>query len=291
MTSIELTDLPHVRSVKFPNLAASRFSAPRLETVEHMTLGQASHKSEAHLPFLSEIGSMTIIGNYSSVRLDGLQRVNEFLSMCTIPNCDDLFEGSVLGPLNRTLPSLVAANKLTFMGKTSNISTPNLTTLGLDIWPISSAEFTLLDTPASLSFPKLAFLQGTFNAQGTIASIDMFSLFNTSMEINIASSTPLNISLPIVGTTAYLGLHGAIEGVDLTNLKGVRTLDVTSSLRLDCGRLDDVFNDLVKYINDEDDWSYASYMCKSTKEKRSQGMSTGLKAGAGVLFGVVGAVI
>ncbi|KAL3431887.1 hypothetical protein BDV09DRAFT_187967 [Aspergillus tetrazonus] len=41
-TSVELPDLEYVNGIDFPVLTASRFSAPKLETVDYMYLGQAA---------------------------------------------------------------------------------------------------------------------------------------------------------------------------------------------------------------------------------------------------------
>lgn len=49
-TSVELPDLEYVNGIDFPVLTASRFSAPKLETVDYMYLGQAAPGSELDLP-------------------------------------------------------------------------------------------------------------------------------------------------------------------------------------------------------------------------------------------------
>jgi hypothetical protein len=65
---MELRDLQYVRVIELPSLTASNFSAPDLESVVTLRLGQEKFGSEALLPSLRSGGSMSIVGDYSRYR-------------------------------------------------------------------------------------------------------------------------------------------------------------------------------------------------------------------------------
>ncbi|KAJ0423157.1 hypothetical protein BJY00DRAFT_278830 [Aspergillus carlsbadensis] len=211
--TVELRDLRYIDSIELPFLVASNFSAPDLETVKSLRLGQAKAGSEALLPSLRFGDTVSVIGNYSRIVLDSLERANTSLNICTMPYCDEEFGKSIIDrPLNVTLPSLVAANRLTIATKASIVSAPKLVSIA-DFSDIQSQQLRLQlpEAPVSISFPMLEVLNGSLEVDGAIESIDLPSLLNTSKSINIATSHPLNLSLPLVSSSAYIALIGELE--------------------------------------------------------------------------------
>ncbi|KAL2867732.1 uncharacterized protein BJX67DRAFT_352163 [Aspergillus lucknowensis] len=281
---VELRDLQHIETIYFPRLAASNFSAPNLETANSVTLGQQNYGSEVRLPALKYTGDLQVEGNYSRVILDSLQTVDEFLNICSIPFCDeDYGQSTIEDPLNITLPSLISAARLNIVGKTSSISAPKLASITQISKEPPRISLTLPQTPASISFPMLYFMEGDFEARGAIAGVDLSSLFNTSLDVIIETSYPLNVSLPLTESSGYVGLSGQIESVDVPNLRTISLFNVDSDLPVDCGPLEDRFN--------TDSLPSGSYFsCHSTFQPGRR-LSTGVKAAIGVVVGIVGGAI
>ncbi|KAL4995470.1 hypothetical protein BDV10DRAFT_174576 [Aspergillus recurvatus] len=213
LTSVELPDLEYVRWIDLPKLTASKFSAQKLEGLDNMSLGQAAHGSELDFGSLvTAERSMTIIGNYSSVNLASLETMNGELSICSIEGCkEDEPYSSISSTMNLTLSSLTSIPRLQLAVKTESISLPYLNTMTEASSRGPEVDIHVLDATASVSLPQLASLKGTLDIQGSISSLNLSSLRDAEGDIYIATTHPLNISLPIV-SAEYLALTGAVEG-------------------------------------------------------------------------------
>ncbi|KAL4736516.1 hypothetical protein BDV11DRAFT_193660 [Aspergillus similis] len=212
LTSVELPDLEYVDWIDLPELTASKFSAPKLETINRMNLGQAAPGSELDFPSLvTAEQSLSIIGNYSSVNLASLKTVNGVLAICIIEDCEEEESYSLIASaMNLTLSSLTSVGRLTLAVKTESISLPDLETMIADSRVISGINIRVLDATTSLNIPRLSNLKRALNIQGSISSLNLFSLHDAEDSISIETTHPLNISLPLA-KAEDLFLTGAIE--------------------------------------------------------------------------------
>ncbi|KAL3459725.1 hypothetical protein BJX64DRAFT_278958 [Aspergillus heterothallicus] len=283
VTRVELPDLRYIYQMDFLFLPAINVSAPKLESARGIWLGQESHDSEAHFPALREVEMLGFTGNYSSVEVPVLERA-ETLSICSFANnCgrgDNEERGpSIIDPLNITLPSLEFVKDLFIGGKTASISAPKLATVN------SSAEFQLPESPASLDLPALNHVGNSFEAEGSVSSIHLPSLQNTTASVKVSSTAPLSVSLPLAGNPRFLGFFGAIEGISLPNLTNFQKLQIHSDLPLDCGPLDKRFEPIAAKIAESEGAGRGRYQCSSTTT------NDGTSATRPVFTGVVAAVM
>ncbi|KAL2822105.1 hypothetical protein BJX63DRAFT_378113 [Aspergillus granulosus] len=285
VTRVELPDLKYVFHLDFLFSPAVNVSAPKLEHADGIWLGQESHGSEAYFGALREVDKLGFTGNYSRVEVPALEHVRA-LHICSFANnCAEAEDGeygpSIIDPLNITLPSLKSVDKLFIGGKTASISAPKLTNLS------TSAEFQLPESLASLNFLELDHIGESFEAEGTISSIHVPSLHNTTASFKISSTTPLNVSIPLTGNPRFLGFFGAIEGLALPNLAEFQKLQIHSDLSLDCGLLDDIFEPIVAELEETESARKGRYQCTSAARDESSAVKPGIKIFTGSVAAVM----
>ncbi|KAL4862578.1 hypothetical protein BDV12DRAFT_190342 [Aspergillus spectabilis] len=268
---------PQIPSIELPDLQ---------ESISRLKLGQAKYESEAHFDSLKQADLITLVGNYSRystpTKLDIIHANSPtILLICTNTGCGD-DDGSITtpDPLNVTLPSLTSTPELVVVGKVSSLSLPELITVN------SRIALTLRDTTTSVSLPKLVSPDARIEIRGAISSIDMPSLESMENGLRIDTTHPLNISLPLE-RVPYLGLGGSFASVDLPDLYDFRTFEIRSTLPLDCGPLDDVFNDIAAERGDNGHAPRRHYSCESAPENKGSGVSTNFKAAISVVVSLM----
>ncbi|KAL5358562.1 hypothetical protein BJX96DRAFT_44940 [Aspergillus floccosus] len=172
VTSIELPDLKQIKNVEIGNITTLKtISMPQLETIRwRCAVYQHGITTDSlDLPSLRTVPIFHLAGAFSSVNVDSLRNVSEYLDLYG-PGVGGR-DGDTGKPLDLKFPSLVYAYRLLVEGRISSISMPKLKFLGrkhTDGGYSDDVMVRVKDTPASLSFPSLRNLTGSFSVDGPI---------------------------------------------------------------------------------------------------------------------------
>ncbi|KAL4916379.1 hypothetical protein BDW62DRAFT_105773 [Aspergillus aurantiobrunneus] len=288
IASIELPDLQHITSIDLEGSSVTSFSAPRLTSVSRLWLDQPARGSEVDLRSVVGADAVTLRGNHSSINLESLEAVVDNLIICSHPGCFDGFgDDSTPDALNLTLSSLSSVRFLDIAARTSSVSMPNLARTN-NSQGSTDMSIRLLETPGSITLPKVDYLDGRITMTGTISEIDLSSLHSADGQLTIETQNSLNINFPITRVD-YLGFRGAIEGVDLPNLEYFEELDINSTRSLDCSPLEDQFGALEAEIEGENSGASATFNCRSASADGGSG--SGLSTAARPTIGGVVSVV
>ncbi|KAI9367648.1 hypothetical protein BJX61DRAFT_527409 [Aspergillus egyptiacus] len=283
-TTIDLPDLEHVgNEVAFRTLSSlTKFSAPRLQTVG-FSVG-LGHAAEVDLRALQEVEYFSYSGNISSLRLDSLREVRRELSICNKEPC----ERNVVPDkaLDLSLPSLEMAGEIDIDGRYSSLSMPQLRNLtGGEYLQGHFSIDTSGEEVLHLSFPKLSHMTPSMGVRGPIGIFSMPSMKKLATSLHLDTSEDLNITLPFEEASSVT-LAGNLTGVQFPNLKSWGSLQVYSSLPMDCGALWESLSTVTDTTEKDN-----QLICHAAEKPRSPGLSTDAKVGIGVGVGVLVLII
>ncbi|KAE8347056.1 hypothetical protein BDV24DRAFT_53417 [Aspergillus arachidicola] len=230
VTSLELPDTQSIKNVAIANITTLKtISMPRLESVSHFAIYQHGFTTDTlDLRSLREASYFYLAGGFSSVNVDSLRNVSQFLDIYG-PGVGAEREDTGK-PLQLTFPSLVYAYRLLVEGRISKISMPKLEFLGRDHRDGGYSDDVMIRTkenPGSFSFPSLKNLTGSFSVYGPIKSLDVSSLQSSTVYMKLGTTSPLNLTLPLRKLTS-------ITFVKFPFLKDFESIDIHSTLPVGC---------------------------------------------------------
>ncbi|KAE8330060.1 hypothetical protein BDV39DRAFT_170630 [Aspergillus sergii] len=236
VTSLELPDTQSIKNVAIANISTLKtISMTRLESVSHFSIYQHGITTDTlDLRSLREASYFYLAGGFSSVNVDSLRNVSQFLDIYG-PGAGA--EGEDTGkPLQLTFPSLVYAYRLLVEGRISKIAMPKLEFLGRDHRDGGYSDDIMIrtkETPGSFSFPSLKNLTGSFSVYGPIKSLDVSLLQSSTVYMKLGTTSPLNLTLPLKKLNS-ITLHGTIESVRFPFLEDFKSINIHSTLPVGC---------------------------------------------------------
>ncbi|KAL2812297.1 hypothetical protein BJX63DRAFT_397056 [Aspergillus granulosus] len=283
-TTVDLPDLEYVgESMSMHSLSTlTKLSAPKLRTVGWTV--DVEYAAEVDLRALESAENFRYMGNVSTLRVDSLREVHQRLFICNKDGClrgvtpDTAFD--------LALPSLSVAGEIDIDGRYSSLAMPQLSNISA---PASTSGYSIVANGRfrfgtsggevlNLTFPKLSYVSGGMWVDGGIGSFEMAGMRNLTSALSLASSTPLNVTLPFRKAT-YIDILGSITEARFPNLESWESLTVYSRLKLDCGITGDSLANTTAY-------PYNCYYIEG--DSPSGGLSVSAKAGIGIGAGIGG---
>ncbi|CZR58178.1 uncharacterized protein PAC_08069 [Phialocephala subalpina] len=295
ITAISMPDLLYLGSFLARDVASqlTSISMPSLENITDLDL-ELSGPAKLNFTSLTYATNVLLMGPIDSMDFDSLTNVAGSLEISSGTSClspsDLCFNAStVVPPLAIRLPSLVNATGIDFSGNLSGLYMPTLAIannghIGRQRIGIAVETY---GNPIDISFPNLDTLTDAILA-GTMRIISFPHLQNLPGQLSIEAATPMNLDLSILNATSII-IRGNLTGVALPALGNITTLEIYSSLPLDCSFMQHVFqsirHSLVGY------GCYSPPFSSSAKSGNSASLSEGAKVGIGFGAVLAGAVI
>ncbi|RAL00813.1 uncharacterized protein BO80DRAFT_425220, partial [Aspergillus ibericus CBS 121593] len=274
LTSIEFPDLLSLGSMDVDSSNLRSLSLPQLQTASSFNVDNFESLSFSS-PKIYQADYIWITGQLASLDLPKLDTVTKILEICSDSDCTAP-SGTAF---DVNLPALRNASQVKIAGNLSSLSLPVLATTGSDAH-YAGVFISNHGNPLNMSFPELSSVTESLKFKGAMSSINLPSLHNTTADITIDSSTPLDVDLSSLIEASKILLEGKISSANFSSLEIFQQVEIESQVHINCG------TSLPQNITVGEVAS-----CSSTaKSKGSNISSRSVNIGVGVGVGVGGAI-
>ncbi|RHZ44434.1 uncharacterized protein CDV56_102305 [Aspergillus thermomutatus] len=290
LTSIELPDVlylggiylnllsvPGIVNVSVPKATATgsiNLTIPLTGAVDFRSLEQAT--------------SISLAGNYSSVRFDSLEQVNGSLSMRGVDTvAKNYLDNEAYNQLPLYFPALRSATFIQFSGVIKNFSMPVLETANFQSSNYSGPSGLSIynyGAPLDMDLPNLHSVGDVLDLQGAISRLSMDSLQSTQANITVDSSSLLAVNFTSLYSADTIQLNGDITSAAFPSLTQVTLVTINTTNPIDCSPFQRALQKAAPASNST---------CNGTGVTSSsgRGLSTSAKAGIAVGVSIAGIVI
>ncbi|KAH2935861.1 hypothetical protein KXW15_004338 [Aspergillus fumigatus] len=240
LTSISLPDVLYLggMNVDLPDSQKIiNVSAPKVTAIDSINLAVPS---TAAIDFrsLKQATSISLTGNYSSVRLDSLEQVNGNLSIRGFDTiATNFLDDEAYGQLPLSFPALKYATFIQFSGVITEFSIPVLETANIQTREYSGPSGVSIHNygaPLGLDLPKLRSVGDMLDLQGAISSLSLDSLQSIQGNITVNSSSFLDVNFTSLYSAETIQLNGNITSAEFPSLTGVNRITINTTDPIDC---------------------------------------------------------
>jgi hypothetical protein len=222
LTSISLPDVLYLGGINV-DLPSSQeiidVSAPKATAVGTINVAVPS-TAAVDFRSLKQATSISLAGNYSSVRLDSLEQVNGNLSIRgSDTNATNYLDDEAYGQLPLSFPVLKFATLILFSGVITEFSMPVLETANIQTrkyFGPSGVSIHNYGAPVDLDLPKLRSVGDMLDLQGAISSLSLDSLQSIQGNITVNSSSFLDANFTSLYSAETIQLYGNVTRYDLS---------------------------------------------------------------------------
>ncbi|GFG25721.1 hypothetical protein IFM61606_05674 [Aspergillus udagawae] len=290
LTSISLPDVLYLGGINV-RLPSSQeiidVSAPKATAVGSINLavpltGAVDFRS------LKQATSISLAGNYSSVRFDALEQVNGNLSMRGSDTvAADYLNKEAYAQLPLSFPALKSATFVQFSGVITEFSMPVLETANMQTRNYFGPSGLLIHNygaPLDLNLPKLHSVGDMLDLQGAISSLSLDSLQSTQGNITVESSSRLDVNFTSLYSTETIQLNGNITSAGFPSLTQVTRVTINTTNPIDCSSFQSALKNAAPTSNST---------CNGTgvTGTSGRGLTTRAKVGIAVGVSIAGIVI
>ncbi|KAL2824393.1 hypothetical protein BDW59DRAFT_147599 [Aspergillus cavernicola] len=249
---VELVDL-----VEFGSLLlhlVTGVNLPKLDHAVDILLVQSGLSGEANLGALVEVNNLKVQGSWTSINLASLKTVNQEIGLCAIEGCQILPDENP-PPIAVDLPLLESANKFEVAGTVESVSIPNLSVLGDREPETANNQGLRINIQGShnldVDAPSLHTLNGTIEVYGSVASVSLGALGETTVGATLNARAPLNF-YSTIQTAQYFYVWGELESIYLPDLVDLGSISLSYEPRLPCNEtLYELWQSVPDYGNDQ----------------------------------------
>ncbi|KAF4187956.1 hypothetical protein CNMCM7927_002833 [Aspergillus lentulus] len=240
LTSISLPDVLYLGGINV-HLPSSQeiieVSAPKATAVGTISLAVLS-TAAVDFRSLKQATSISLAGNYSSVRLDSLEQVNGNLSILGSDTiATNYLDNEAHGQLPLSFPALKYATFIRFSGVITEFSMPVLETTNIQtrnyLGP-SGVSIHNYGATVDLDLPKLRSVGDMLDLQGAISNLSLDSLQSIQGNITVNSSSYLEVNFTSLYSAETIQLNGNITSAGFPSLTGVSRITINTTDPIDC---------------------------------------------------------
>ncbi|RHZ53050.1 hypothetical protein CDV55_103402 [Aspergillus turcosus] len=290
LTSIELPDALYLGGINI-NLPSGQgiidVSAPKATAAGSINLAVPLTRA-VDFRSLKQATSISLAGNYSSVRFDSLEQVNGNFSMRgSDPIATNALDNEAYGQLPLSFPALKSATFIQFSGMITEFSMPVLEMANIQsnkYFSPSGLSIHNYGAPLDLDLPKLHSVGDVLNLQGAISSLSLDSLQSTQANITVDSSSFLDVNFTSLYSAGTIQLNGNITSAEFPSLTGVTRVTINTTNPINCGSFQRAIQKAAPTSNST---------CNGTgvTGTNGRGLSTQAKAGIAVGVSIAGIII
>ncbi|KAL3455479.1 hypothetical protein BJX64DRAFT_68350 [Aspergillus heterothallicus] len=241
---LELPDLVEVGDIFFSGGLPADVALPSLERAGSIDLYQTELSGEVDLGALSEAENINLRGSWTSINLASLKTVVKDIQFCGGLWCGDVNEEDPRDEgdfpwLSIDLPSLEKTDYFDLQGKIKSVSVPNLEVVGYipptELVHSQGLRMSITATGELLDFdgPKLHTLNGSLQVYGSINSLSLGALGDTTVGATFNARGPLKI-YSTIKTASHFYLWVDLESIWLPNMVDLGTVSLSIQHRLPC---------------------------------------------------------
>ncbi|KAF4260255.1 hypothetical protein CNMCM8057_002356 [Aspergillus fumigatus] len=240
LTSISLPDVLYLGGMNVDLPGSQKIinvSAPKVTAIDSINLAVPS---TAAIDFrsLKQATSISLTGNYSSVRLDSLEQVNGNLSIRGFDTiATNFLDDEAYGQLPLSFPALKYATFIQFSGVITEFSIPVLETANIQTREYSGPSGVSIHNygaPLGLDLPKLRSVGDMLDLQGAISSLSLDSLQSIQGNITVNSSSFLDVNFTSLYSAETIQLNGNITSAEFPSLTGFNRITINTTDPIDC---------------------------------------------------------
>ncbi|KAH1547964.1 hypothetical protein KXX57_002148 [Aspergillus fumigatus] len=240
LTSISLPDVLYLGGMNVDLPGSQKIinvSAPKVTAIDSINLAVPS---TAAIDFrsLKQATSISLTGNYSSVRLDSLEQVNGNLSIRGFDTiATNFLDDEAYGQLPLSFPALKYATFIQFSGVITEFSIPVLETANIQTREYpgpSGVSIHNYGAPLGLDLPKLRSVGDMLDLQGAISSLSLDSLQSIQGNITVNSSSFLDVNFTSLYSAETIQLNGNITSAEFPSLTGFNRITINTTDPIDC---------------------------------------------------------
>ncbi|PKX98447.1 uncharacterized protein P174DRAFT_500108 [Aspergillus novofumigatus IBT 16806] len=292
LSSISLPDVLYLGGIKvdLPNSQdIIDVSAPKATAVGSIDVA-VPLTAAVDFRSLKQATSISLAGNYSSVRLDSLEQVNSNLSI----RGSDIIAANYLddvayGQLPLSFPALKFATFIRFSGVITEFSMPVLETANIQTrkyFGPSGVSIHNYGAPVDLDLPKLRSVGDMLDLQGALSSLSLDSLQSIQGNITVNSSSFLDVNFTSLYSAETIQLSGNITSAGFPSLTGVNRITIDTTNTIDCSSFQRTIQRAAPSSNSTCNGTGVTGVTGVTGETGPSGRGLSTRAKVGIAIGV-----
>ncbi|EAW18244.1 uncharacterized protein NFIA_081910 [Aspergillus fischeri NRRL 181] len=296
LTSISLPDVLYLGGMNVDLPSSQKtidVSAPKVTVVGSINLAVPS-TAAVDFRSLKQATSISLAGNYSSVRLDSLEQVNGNLSIRGSDTiATNYLDDKAYGQLPLSFPALKYATFIRVSGVITEFSMPVLETANIqtrEYFGPSGVSVHNYGAPLDLALPKLRSVGDMLDLQGAISSLSLAFLQSIQGNITVNSSSFLDVNFTSLYSAETIQLNGNITSAGFPSLTGVNRITINTTDPIDCSSFQRAIQRAAPTSNSTCNGTGVTGVTGVTSTS-GRGLSTRAKVGIAIGVSIAGIII